>query len=383
MQYVDRKEEYMSTIILGCDRNGMSDREYQSTVAKILEKAGHTVQKLEIDPNAFASYSYSNKAKGKIGIYLIAAGTYSIADATYGNTHFKYNYFGIRPECSPNWTESDFDTKPIGADSDCPASLCAKIKGKSFKKINEIVKERSMVVTGKNATELGNNLVKAMNGEVDSNKSSSSSGTSIKEALKKAVSGWDGDVEVRLQEDTIYVNKIPNPTTTKLSLNEFENVQYDSITVTDMNPSTVNKLILTYKDYQLTIKDDDLIKRFGENSQKITADKTIKSLDDAKAFLNREWNKIRRDAGRSVELKVDGGPEWRVGRWVRAYLPSYFIDEYMYISKCSHDEDGSNNWTASLTLVDYPPSFGTFPEEETEDTESTEDTNLEEISDAE
>ena len=240
-----------------------------------------------------------------------------------------------------------------------------------------------MVVTGKNATELGNNLVKAMNGEVDSNKSSSSSGTSIKEALKKAVSGWDGDVEVRLQEDTIYVNKIPNPTTTKLSLNEFENVQYDSITVTDMNPSTVNKLILTYKDYQLTIKDDDLIKRFGENSQKITADKTIKSLDDAKAFLNREWNKIRRDAGRSVELKVDGGPEWRVGRWVRAYLPSYFIDEYMYISKCSHDEDGSNNWTASLTLVDYPPSFGTFPEEETEDTESTEDTNLEEISDAE
>ena len=102
MQYVDRKEEYMSTIILGCDRNGMSDREYQSTVAKILEKAGHTVQKLEIDPNAFASYSYSNKAKGKIGIYLIAAGTYSIADATYGNTHFKYNYFGIRPECSPN-----------------------------------------------------------------------------------------------------------------------------------------------------------------------------------------------------------------------------------------------------------------------------------------
>ena len=30
----------------------------------------------------------------------------------------------------------------------------------------------------------------------------------------------------------------------------------------------------------------------------------------------------------------------------------------MYIVKSSDDEDGSNNWTTSLTLVDYPPSFG-------------------------
>ena len=30
----------------------------------------------------------------------------------------------------------------------------------------------------------------------------------------------------------------------------------------------------------------------------------------------------------------------------------------MYISKCSHDEDANGPWTASLTLVDYPPSFG-------------------------
>ena len=168
----------MSSIVLGCDENGYNDSAYQSTVAKILEKAGHTVEKCDIQSNAFASYSDGSNGKnpkGKIGIYLIAAGTYSIADATYGTSKFKYNYFGIRPECSPNWNCSDFDTKPIGADSDCPGWLCSKIAGNSFKKINEIVKEKSMVVTGKDATEMGNNLVKAMGGSTDSSSSKKNS----------------------------------------------------------------------------------------------------------------------------------------------------------------------------------------------------------------
>ena len=65
-------------IVLGCDIN-QNDAEYQQTVAGIIEQAGYSVEKLAIEPNAFASYSYDSKAKGKIGIYLIAAGTFSIA----------------------------------------------------------------------------------------------------------------------------------------------------------------------------------------------------------------------------------------------------------------------------------------------------------------
>ena len=38
----------------------------------------------------------------------------------------------------------------------------------------------------------------------------------------------------------------------------------------------------------------------------------------------------------------------------------FFIDDYMYITRLSADEDGTGNWVTSLTLVDYPPSFGTF-----------------------
>ena len=128
----------MVNIVLGCDIN-TNDGPYQSTVAQILEQAGHTVEKLDIEPNAFASYSYdSSRAKGKVGVYLIAAGTFSIGDATYGGTFFDYNYFGIRPEASPNWDVDDWDTKPIGSDADTRGGVTDKIAGHTFAEINEI-----------------------------------------------------------------------------------------------------------------------------------------------------------------------------------------------------------------------------------------------------
>ena len=180
-----------------------------------------------------------------------------------------------------------------------------------------------------------------------------------KDALKKAVSGWDGDVEIRIVEDTVYVNKIKDPTTSKLEITEYDNALYDNITVTDVNPSTVNYVTLKYGKYELTLQDEFLVKRFGKIKKTLKADKTVKDLKSAKSFLNREWNKIRRDDGRQIEIKVTGSLKWKTGLWVRVFLPSYFIDDYMYIIKVSHDEDNSGNWVTSLTLRDYPPSFGT------------------------
>ena len=83
---------------------------------------------------------------------------------------------------------------------------------------------------------------------------------------------------------------------------------------------------------------------------------------EALEFAKTEWNKIRRDDGRQVECKVQGSLSYKPGLWARVFLPSYFIDDYMYITKVSNEEDGTNNWTTNLTLVDYPPSFG-VPEE--------------------
>ena len=271
----------MAEIVLGCDRNGHNDAEYQNTVASILEKAGHTVEKTAIEPNAFASYSDGSNGKnpkGKIGIYLIAAGTYSIADATYGTSQFKYNYFGIRPECSPNWDVGDFDTKPIGADSDCPGWLCSKIAGNSFSKINEIVKEKSRVVTGKDATEMGNNLVDALGGssssDGDSNDSNSDGGSSgnVKECIQNLLKHWDGDVECVIKGKNVYINKVRDPEACYAGLlYEGVNVISDNVTVTDVNPNTPNYLIVEWSDGIIELRDEKLIARFGEKPWRITA----------------------------------------------------------------------------------------------------------------
>ncbi|MBR2558202.1 MAG: hypothetical protein IKE95_07545, partial [Methanobrevibacter sp.] len=204
--------------------------------------------------------------------------------------------------------------------------------------------------------------------------------STLKEALKKAVSGWDGDVEINIREDTVYVNKIHDPTETKLVINEFDNVIYDSVTVTDLNPQTPNKIIMDFQGTPLMLKDDLAIERFGEIPTEVQPDSFVKTYEDAVAYIQRVWNKIRRDDARQVELKVNGSLDWKTGVWARVYLPSFFIDDYMYISRASADEDGSSNWLTGLTLVDYPPSFGTFEEEE-ETSEEEEDTESMEAED--
>ena len=50
---------FLATIVLGCDENNSNDHNVQNTVAKILEKAGHKVNKLPVGSNDFASASYS------------------------------------------------------------------------------------------------------------------------------------------------------------------------------------------------------------------------------------------------------------------------------------------------------------------------------------
>lgn len=363
----------MSTVVVGCDANGVHDAQVQSTIAKALEKQGHKVEKLPVKSTAFADYDWgkTGNPRGKIGVYIIAAGTNSITDAYDNKNGFKYCYFVIRGDLPvPPNNRKGFETAKIGGDADCKGN-CAKAVGKTFPQMNEIFKDHCHMVFGTTADEMAAELVKAMGGDVSDSKSSSksSSGSSIKEALKQAVSKWDGEVEINLRGDTVYVNKIKDPSSTKLVLNEYDNIIYDSITATDVNPQTINTLKLTFKGYELKLTDDALIKRFGVIKKSINAPKEIKTLEEAKKYLNREWNKLRRNNGRQVELKVPGHHKWQTGKWVRTYIPSFFIDDYMYISKASHEEDGTSNWLTSLTLVDYPPSFGEFKEEKTETTE--------------
>lgn len=357
----------MSSIILGCDSNGVNDKKCRDTVAKILKKAGHNVEVLPIAPGPFADASYSKSNKGKIGVYLIAAGITSIADAYDGNISFKYTYFGIRGDLGNSRMSSmnDFNTKPISKDKhgDCISKSCNKLAGKTFPQMNEIIKSKCNVTFGTTPEEIGNNIVKAIGGSNNNTGSKEDSTSSIKEALKEVLSGWDGDVECFVREDTVYVRKIKDPSTAKLEIIESENVIYDSVSVTDVNPSTVNSLKVNYKNNTILIEDENLKKRFGKIELQVNAT-NVKSMKEAESFARTEWNKLQRDNGHKVELKVIGHTKWKGGVWSRVYLPSFSIDNYMYIAKMSQ-EDSDGDWICSLTLTDYPPSLGEPKEEDT------------------
>lgn len=357
----------MASIVLGCDYNGMNDSACQNAVASVLEKAGHNVEKLGIGPNEFASYSYSSKAKGKIGVFLIASGITAIADLYDGNTNFKYAYFGIRgdlkqPRLS---TMSDFNNSPISKDKhgDCISRSCDSLAGKTYPQMNEVTKSKCIAVFGETCDELGQNIVKAMGGDDSSDSNKKSSVSSIKSCIQELLYPWNGEAYCVLRDDTIYIGRIPEPTDTSLSLIEGVNVNLDGISLTDINPNAINYLIVNAGDKQYVIKDEARINRFGKKKKTIKS--SLKSEKKIIDFAYREWNKLLKESGRVLECKTDGNPKWRIGKWVRVYIPSFELNGYMYTTKCAHDDNGE--WNVNLTLKDYPPDLGVEPSKTTSD----------------
>lgn len=179
------------TFVIGVDRNlsPSEDIAFQNAVAKVLENAGHTVEKLERDPNAFANYTYHRNTNGKIGIYLIAAGTYSIADFYYGAASgggsFKYAYFGIRGDLGIRpQSQSEFESARIGSDPDCPSWLCSKISGMTFPEMNNKLKDKLNIVYGASGTEVGNAILNHLGGgETTSTETKSSKKSDTKENI--------------------------------------------------------------------------------------------------------------------------------------------------------------------------------------------------------
>ena len=144
------------TIVLGCDANTSNDANVQNRIAERLEAEGYPVEKLSIGPNYFASYDYSSNARGKIGIYLIASGIFSIADAAYGSGQFDNYVFGIRGDFGDKGATC-FDC-PIRADADC-TSICDELDGKTFNQMNAMLQPYVSVCGGANTEELANNIL--------------------------------------------------------------------------------------------------------------------------------------------------------------------------------------------------------------------------------
>lgn len=410
----------MSEVVVGCDRNDGNDAKVQNAVCDALQKAGHNVEKLAIAPNPFAAYSYSSRATGKIGVFIIAAGTYSIADYYYGaaknGNSFKFAVFAIRGDISSQIAgrEPGFSSRPIGADADCPARLCANIRGLTFKQMNQKLKDKVKIVGGSSAQEIAKNVVNAIGGGSTEDGGDSSAST-IKDAIKEVASFWDGEIEITVDQDTVRVRKIPEPERDHLENNIIEgtNVHLNSISVQDYHPDTINILKVHWPGGDdIVLSDKALISRFGEKPKETDAVKRIvkednvdssstttpstdvetatddttspedsgettspstsyeevpcETYDEALSFANLEWAKIRRNNGHEIELKVIGDYHYKPG-WVYVKLYSYPTDMWMYIKAVNHEISENGEFNTNLTLVDYPPSLGEWNEDSNEE----------------
>ena len=164
-------------IILGCDSNGVNDEQCQSTVAQVLQNGGYKVTPLGIAPGPFADYSYTERGKGKIGVYLMAGSLVSYLDA--GNSNFDFSVVGIRGDVTSYGTEQGFKTQGVPKDKhgDCPSDLCDPWQGKTYAELNQQYKpDKVQAAWGETPEKLGQNILAALGGQGTSAGGSSTGG---------------------------------------------------------------------------------------------------------------------------------------------------------------------------------------------------------------
>ena len=174
-------------VVIGCDSNDGSDSACQETVKQILEQGGYQCEKLAIDPNAYATYSYSDNAKGKKGVYLMAASLISYLDA--GKANFDFNVMGIRGDITPWGKKDGFESKGVPKDhhGDCTIPECDTWQGKTYPELNQNYMPNKVVATyGETHEELGRNILAALGGQGPGGGSSEGTGAAIKDKTFEA-----------------------------------------------------------------------------------------------------------------------------------------------------------------------------------------------------
>lgn len=153
------------TVVVACDINSELDGEVLGKTCATLEAAGYNVINLGIGPGQFSAYDYSSASSGKVGVYLMAGSTVSIADAIDGSGGFDYYVFGLRGDLGLRST-TEFDSKPWGADDDC-TSVCDRWVGHTGAEIAQMARDsgRGDVVVGNTPQEIANVVLAAVNGE--------------------------------------------------------------------------------------------------------------------------------------------------------------------------------------------------------------------------
>lgn len=407
------------------DRIDGKENSYINAVIKELKAKGKDAVNAGVGPNKEAVRN-SKTSKDTV-VFIVGGGAAGCTLASFVKSAEGHDYahtiFGYAGWCgNPYVTEARARTDKLVREHDCNffrSWMPSYYEGHTiFTFCKKYSKYVSVCCSDKSAEDLGRKIANGKCGGTGDSDDKGSSASTIKDAIKEVLSEWDGEVECRVVNDTVYINKIPEPSTVKpiLELTEGRNIVLDSVSITDVNPDTVNFLTVTWAGGDdIVLRDEELIARFGEKPLELeavkrvevsedkkeeedtsstdTADDTtstsdnktkteevpVETYEEALHFANLEWAKTKRENGHTLECGVVGGPEWQQGKWVKVYIPSFEEDRFMYITKVSHSED--DHWDFKISLTDYPPGFGKPKKEEETDTddEDSEETDTGEV----
>lgn len=424
----------MTTYVVGSDNINGKEQSYIDTVAQILTEAGNTCEKRPIGPGYVQGYGLSGDSSGKTAVFIVGGndgGTYQdfVQGISRGYYHYDLCWFAFASWTAHSWiTPEDLKNRPmVRAHDDNFSTDTSGFVGKTAAQYFSENSQYIKMAYGNSPEELAKMILK---GGGDNNDEEGSSASTIKDALKELLSFWDAEVECYCRGDTVFVHKIPAPEQEcKLKLKQDVNVIMESVSVTDYNPDTVNVLTVHSEVMDdIVYRNEDLIWRFGEKPAEMDAVKyvTVTTTEEApstdtstdtetdtstetdttdttdtatetetqtttkveevpcetpeevRSFADREWAKIKRNNGHSLECKVLTAPQWQVGEWVEVDIPLLNETGYMYIKSVSQSVSDSNE--CNLSLVDYPPSLGEYTpdtSDEEDEEESAEEENTE------
>lgn len=301
----------MSSYVVGSDKSGNGDTACIEKICQVFRDNGHTAENIGVTPNLESNLK--SKGKGNIGVFMvngICIGTFDSVRRMVEAGGIDFVWFACPQSINPSndWLSCEScKTRKVGLapdDSFTPSDRIAELDKKYT--VEEYCNQYSQYVgyaCGKDCEEVANNILNGGSGSGGGGTTTSSSSDdkptpmSYLDMIKDLISVWDGDVECKIRQNKMYINKVPTPQP-KLWAIESTNIVSGQAKVTDYNSDTINTLNVTYNNggNSYTIKDEYLINRFSEVEATIEAEKTVTEYGEGETEISNNANATGEDS---------------------------------------------------------------------------------------
>lgn len=321
-----------SSVVIGCDSNS-NDQKMIDTVAKGIQDAGYNVaEKFAVGPSPFSTYAYTNAAKDKIGIYLMADSLFSFADGYHDL--YAFDIFVIRGGVGGGInSQQDFETKTLGADPDCN-SVCNEWIGLTYPQMNEKAKGKCVAIYGgKTPEEALQAALSALSGagviatgSSTPQTGSTGGGGAVKipdvtfyGLIKQIIGAIDGlfvianNIAYLLTFQDMFKYRIDNDD--DIPTIEPSDVIRNTVKKNWTTAGYYNAVEVTYNAGTIRYQHDTLVKQYGEHVYyyDCESDDYETAKDKAQALLSAHV----RDYSTDIELQIFYNPNITAGSWIK------------------------------------------------------------------